>query len=88
MTDSRAGPIQPATRKRNILPAVRLFIAAGRMAEPPRGVLSTEQLQARAARWYAAGADGVHLFNVGNMAAMKTLGSVKAAKRDGAKLNR
>lgn len=56
------------------------LIAAGKLVEPPRGVLSTEQLQARAARWYAAGADGVHLFNVGNVAAMKTLGSVKPAK--------
>ena len=69
------------------MPAVGLLIAAGQMVEPPRGVLSTEQLQARAARWYAAGADGVHLFNVGNMAAMKILGSVKPAKPDEAKSN-
>lgn len=53
------------------------LIAAGKMAPPRRGQLSLEQHQARAARWYAAGADGVHLFNVGNLAVMKTLGSVK-----------
>ncbi len=55
------------------------LIAAGKMVEPPRGVLSLQQLQTRAARWYAAGADGVHLFNVGNIPAMKSLGTVQPA---------
>jgi Glycosyl hydrolase-like 10 len=63
------------------------LIAAGKMAVPTRGVLSTEQLQSRAARWFAAGADGVHLFNIGNIPAMKTLGSAKATTTDGAKSN-
>ena len=56
------------------------LIAAGKMAAPPRGQLSLEQFQARAARWYAAGADGVHLFNAGNREVLKTLGSVPAGK--------
>lgn len=53
------------------------LIAAGKLVEPPRGVLSLSQLQSRAGRWYAAGADGVHLFNVGNIEAMKTVGSLR-----------
>jgi len=53
------------------------LIAAGKLVKPPRGVLSLSQLQSRAVRWYAAGADGVHLFNVGNIEAMKTVGSLR-----------
>jgi hypothetical protein len=55
------------------------LIAEGKMKAPPRGRLSLQQHQSRAARWYAAGADGVHLFNVGNPEVFKTLGSVEPA---------
>lgn len=55
------------------------LIAEGKMKPPSRDHLSLEQYQARAARWYAAGADGVHLFNEGNREVMKVLGSVKPA---------
>ncbi|MBX7207821.1 MAG: family 10 glycosylhydrolase [Verrucomicrobiaceae bacterium] len=55
------------------------LIAAGKMKPPPRAALSLEQYQSRAARWYAAGADGVHLFNEGNVKVMSVLGSVKSA---------
>lgn len=53
-------------------------IAEGKMKPPSRTSLSLAQYQARAAKWYAAGADGVHLFNEGNLQVMKVLGSVKA----------
>lgn len=53
-------------------------IAEGKMKPPKRTSLSLAQYQARAAKWYAAGADGVHLFNEGNLQVMKVLGSVKA----------
>ena len=56
------------------------LIAAGKMKPPPRGSLSLDQYRARAAKWYAAGADGVHLFNEGDLAVMRVLGSVEAAK--------
>ena len=56
------------------------LIAAGKMKPPPRGSLSLDQYRARAAKWYAAGADGVHLFNEGSSAVMRELGSVEAAK--------
>lgn len=39
------------------------LIAAGELARPRRDRLSPEQYRTRAARWYAMGADGVHLFN-------------------------
>jgi hypothetical protein len=61
-------------------PAEDKLIAAGKMKPPPSGTLTLEQYQARAARWYAAGADGVHLFNEGRRAVMSTLGNVKAAE--------
>lgn len=52
-------------------------IAEGKMKPPTRNTLSLKQYQERAAKWYAAGADGVHLFNEGNLQVMKVLGSVK-----------
>lgn len=55
------------------------LIAEGKMKPPPSATLSLEQYQSRAARWYAAGADGVHLFNEGRREVMRVLGSVKAA---------
>ena len=33
---------------------------------------------ARATRWYAAGADGVHFFNEGDRKVMSVLGNVKS----------
>lgn len=57
------------------------LIAAGKMPAPQRGGLTLEQLRVRADRWYAAGADGVHLFNVGNPVALKMLGT-SPAKRE------
>jgi len=56
------------------------LIAAGKMKEETRNILSLEQYQARAARWYAAGADGMHLFNEGRKEVVKVLGSVKPAE--------
>jgi hypothetical protein len=56
------------------------LIAAGKMAPPQRGQLSLEQHQTRAARWYAAGADGVHLFNVSDLEVMRSLGSASPGK--------
>ena len=35
---------------------------------------------ARAARWYAVGADGVHRFNEGDHKVMSVVGNVKAAQ--------
>lgn len=55
------------------------LIAEGKMKPPPSTTLSMEQYQTRAARWYAAGADGVHLFNEGRREVMRVLGNVKAA---------
>jgi hypothetical protein len=55
------------------------LIAEGKLAPPKRDHLTLEDYQARAARWYAAGADGIHLFNEGNHQVMSVLGSVKAA---------
>lgn len=57
------------------------LVAAGKMKQlPSRGSLTLEQYQTRAARWYAAGADGVHLFNgPGNKVVLSVLGTVKAA---------
>ncbi len=54
------------------------LIKAGKMAAPQRDSLSLEQYQTRAARWYAAGADGIHLFNENNRAVMRALGTVPA----------
>lgn len=39
------------------------LIAAGKLVPPKSTLLTAEQYAARSARWYAAGADGVHLFN-------------------------
>jgi hypothetical protein len=39
------------------------LIAGGKMKPPENRTLSLEEYRARAARWYAAGADGLHLFN-------------------------
>ena len=55
------------------------LIAAGKMAAPQRASLSLAQYQQRATRWYAAGADGIHLFNETNRAVMRALGTVPAA---------
>jgi hypothetical protein len=55
------------------------LIAEGKMKPPARSTLSLEQYQVRAARWYAAGADGVHLFNEGRHEVMRVLGDVKPA---------
>ncbi len=51
------------------------LIAEGKMEPKKRGILSSEQHHERAARWYAAGADGVHLFNLGDRSVLKTIGS-------------
>jgi len=53
------------------------LIAEGKMKPPTCSRLSLEQYRARAAEWYAAGADGVHLFNEGDLAVMRVLGSVE-----------
>ena len=55
------------------------LIAAGNLKPPRRGSLSLQQLESRAARWYAAGVHGVHLFNITEPMALKTLGGIQAA---------
>ncbi len=55
------------------------LIAAGKMAAPESASLSLEHHQTRAACGYAAGADGIHLFNENNRGVMQTLGTVPAA---------
>ena len=55
------------------------LIAEGKMKPPSSTTLSLEQYQSRSARWYAAGADGVHLFNEGRHEVMRSLGNVKPA---------
>lgn len=50
-------------------------VAAGKMKEPVRDRLSLAQYRERATRWYAAGADGVHLFNENDRAIMRALGT-------------
>jgi hypothetical protein len=52
------------------------LMAAGKLKPQPSTLLSREQYVARAARWYAAGADGVHLFNESRRAIMNGPGSV------------
>lgn len=49
------------------------LIAAGKMAPPGRDRLTLEQYRARATRWFAAGADGVHLFNEADPAALRAV---------------
>lgn len=56
------------------------LVAAGKMKPPSGTVVSREQYEARAARWYAEGADGLHLFNETRKEIMSVLGNVKAAK--------
>ena len=51
------------------------LIAEGKMEPKKRGILSSAQHHERAARWYKAGADGVHLFNLGDRRVLKTIGS-------------
>jgi hypothetical protein len=54
------------------------LIAAGKMQPPASNLLSREQYETRAARWYAAGADGLHLFNETRKAMLSGLGESKA----------
>ena len=55
-------------------------IAAGAMKAPARGHLSLEDYRTRAARWYAAGASGIHLFNEDNDAVLRVLGGIDPAR--------
>lgn len=50
------------------------LIAEGKMKPPPRSSLSLDQYRARAAKWYAMGADGIHLFNEGCTPVLRVLG--------------
>lgn len=52
------------------------LIAAGKMTAPERSLMTLERYQERAARWYAAGADGVHLFNESRPEILRALGTV------------
>lgn len=51
------------------------LLAAGKWKPTKRGTLSAEQLLERAGRWYQAGADGVHLFNISDRSVLKTIGT-------------
>lgn len=55
------------------------LIAAGKMVAPKRDSLTLAQYQQRAARWYAAGADGIHLFNESDRTVMRALGTIPPA---------
>lgn len=61
-------------------PAEDKAIAEGKMKPPVREVFTLDQYKVRAAKWYAAGADGIQLFNEGRLEVMKALGSVKPSK--------
>jgi hypothetical protein len=56
------------------------LMAAGKFKPEPSSLMSREQYEARAARWYAAGADGLHLFNESRKDLMNGLGSVKPTR--------
>jgi hypothetical protein len=56
------------------------LIAEGKLEGKKRGILTSEQHHERAARWYQAGADGVHLFNLGDRSVLKTIGSHAAGE--------
>lgn len=58
----------------DLTPQEDKLVAEGKMAPPKRGMLTLEQYQARAARWYADGADGVHLFNENRHEVLRVLG--------------
>ena len=58
-------------------PAEDKAIAEGKMKPPAREVFTIDQYKTRAAKWYAAGADGIHLFNEGRLEVMKVLGTVR-----------
>lgn len=55
------------------------LIAAGKMAPPQRAMLTLEQYRTRTARWYAAGAAGVHLFNEHRPEVFRLVGNVPPA---------
>ncbi len=55
------------------------LIAEGKMKAPARDTMTLARYQERAARWYAAGADGVHLFNENRAAVLRGLGNVEPA---------
>ena len=56
------------------------LVAEGKLAPPKRGMLTLEQYQERAARWYAAGADGVHLFNENRHEVFRVVGAGPAQR--------
>ncbi|MBL9187695.1 MAG: hypothetical protein JNK23_09470 [Opitutaceae bacterium] len=57
------------------------LVAAGKMAPPKRGQLTPDQYRGRAARWFAAGADGLHLFNENDPAVLRGLSAVTASPK-------
>lgn len=63
----------------DLTPKEDKLMAEGKMTTPSHTTMTLEMYQSRAARWYAAGADGVQLFNEGSHKVMSVLGSVKAA---------
>ncbi|HUR57050.1 MAG TPA: family 10 glycosylhydrolase [Opitutaceae bacterium] len=56
------------------------LVAAGKMKAPERATLTLARYQERAARWYAAGADGVHLFNENRREVFRMVGDVPPAR--------
>jgi hypothetical protein len=53
------------------------LIAEGKMQPPQRATMTPAQYAERAARWYAAGADGVHLFNESRPEAFRAASGAK-----------
>lgn len=55
------------------------LVAEGKMKPPVRGMLTLDDYRTRAARWYAAGADGVHVFNETRPEVFRVLGRAAPA---------
>lgn len=55
------------------------LIAEGKMKPPERGMLTLEQYRERATRWFAAGADGIHLFNENRPAVYRGIREIASA---------
>lgn len=66
------------TSGHDLTPKEDKLLAAGKLEKPKRGIMRAPDLENRASRWYAAGADGVHLFNLSDRTALQTVGSAKA----------
>ncbi len=65
----------------DLTPKEDRLIAEGKVPKLVNTSMDLPMYQARAARWYAAGADGIQLFNERSHKVMSVLGSVKPASK-------